>query len=74
MLVQAQAAGCYDALEKAELTAYLAAHPGAFDVVLSADTLIYFGALEYCFPAAAYAALAPGGILVFSVEAMADER
>jgi predicted TPR repeat methyltransferase len=69
MLVRAGETGLYDALEKAELTQYLAARPGAFDVVLSADTLCYFGALE-AFAAAAFAALAPGGILAFSAEAM----
>ena len=46
MLEKAALTGAYDVLERAELTAYLAAHPGAFDVVLSADTLCYFGALE----------------------------
>ena len=71
MLAQASRTGAYDALEKAELTAYLAAHPGAFDVVLSADTLCYFGALEE-FAETAFAALVPGGTLAFSVEAMPE--
>lgn len=73
MLDQARATGIYDALAKEELTDYLAAHPRAFDVVLSADTLCYFGALE-AFAVAASAALAPGGVLVFSVEAMEEEE
>jgi predicted TPR repeat methyltransferase len=42
-------------------------HPGAFDVVLSADTLVYFGALEEAL-AAAHTCLRPGGLLLFTVE------
>ena len=41
--------------------------PGAFDVIVSADTLVYFGALEEVVAAAAKA-LRPGGVLVFTVE------
>jgi predicted TPR repeat methyltransferase len=73
MLARAGATGLYDALEKAELTDYLAAHPGAFDVVLSADTLCYFGALD-AVAAAAFAALVPGGVLVFSAEATGEDE
>jgi predicted TPR repeat methyltransferase len=73
MLAHARVTGLYDALAKAELTDYLAAHPRAFDVVLSADTLCYFGALE-AFAMAASAALVPGGVLVFSVEAMKEDE
>jgi predicted TPR repeat methyltransferase len=72
MLIQASRTGLYDALEQAELTAYLASHPAAFDIVLSADTLCYFGALE-AVAEAAFAALAPSGVLAFSVEAMEEE-
>ena len=57
----------YDELLVAELTAYLEQHPTQFDVVVSADTLVYFGALE-AFASAASAALRPGGLLVFTVE------
>jgi predicted TPR repeat methyltransferase len=71
MLQRARARGVYDALEKAELAAYLAAHPGEFDVVVSADTLVYFGALEAVFDAA-WQALRPGGILIFTVEEAGD--
>jgi predicted TPR repeat methyltransferase len=38
-----------------------------FDVIASADTLIYFGALN-AFARAAYGALRPGGWLGFTVE------
>ena len=57
----------YDALVKGELTAYLADSVGAFDLVVSADTLVYFGALEAVVGAAA-AAMRPGGRLIFTVE------
>ena len=44
------------------------AHPREYDVVISADTLVYFGALEEAMSAAA-GALKPGGVLAFTVEA-----
>ena len=46
MLAQAQARNVYDELVKCELTAYLRDSPGAFDVIVSADTLVYFGPLQ----------------------------
>ncbi|HUO81026.1 MAG TPA: tetratricopeptide repeat protein [Steroidobacteraceae bacterium] len=67
MLTKAQARGLYHELAKAELTAYLEAHPGRFDIIVSADTLCYFGDLDRVLAAAA-AALRPGGTLVFTVE------
>jgi predicted TPR repeat methyltransferase len=58
----------YDELVHAELTAYLQQQPPAsVDVIVTADTLVYFGALEPV-AAAAAAALRPGGVLVFTVE------
>jgi predicted TPR repeat methyltransferase len=67
MLAQARGRNVYDDLVKAELTAFLRDAPGAFDVIVSADTLVYFGPLEEVIGAAA-AALRPGGRLVFTVE------
>lgn len=67
MLQRAQTRGVYDELVKAELQAYLIEHVEEFDVVISADTLVYFGALEEVL-AAAFRALKPGGYLVFTVE------
>jgi len=72
MLELAQRRAVYDRLEKAELLAYLEANRHAFDVVVSADTLCYFGALD-AVAAAAHAALRAGGHLVFTVEALADD-
>ena len=68
MLANAGKRNVYDDLCRAELTAYLAAHPASFDVIVSADTLVYFGALEEMANAAA-SALRPGGSLIFTVEA-----
>lgn len=72
MVEKARLRGGYDALEVAELTSYLQAHPDAYDLVLSADTLVYFGRLEEVL-VAAYAALRPNGWLGFTLEAKADE-
>jgi predicted TPR repeat methyltransferase len=69
MLAQAQRRGVYDVLEKAELVQYLAAHPAGFDVLISADTLCYFGDLGEVAKAARQA-LHPGGWFVFTVEAL----
>jgi predicted TPR repeat methyltransferase len=71
MMKQARALKLYDVLHKAELTYYLDTQPAAFDAVISADTLCYFGALEGV-AAAAFKALRPGGWLVFTVEALAE--
>ncbi len=68
MLDKAREGGSYDELVTAELTAFLAARPQTYDLIVSADTLVYFGALEAIFAAAA-AALRPGGWLAFTAEA-----
>ncbi len=67
MLQRAQTRGVYDELVKAELQAYLVDHVEEFDVIISADTLVYFGALDDVL-AAAFRALKLGGHLVFTVE------
>ncbi len=69
MLRRARQLGLYEPLHQAELTHYLATQPGAFDAVVSADTLCYFGALDDAM-AAAHVALRPGGWLVYTVEAL----
>ena len=68
MLDKARERGGYDELATAELTAFLAARPQTYDLIVSADTLVYFGALETVFAAAA-AALRPGGWLAVTAEA-----
>lgn len=67
MLQVARRRGLYDELHEAELVAWLDAHPDAFDVVASADTLCYFGVLQDALHAA-HSALRPGGWLFFTVE------
>ena len=67
MLARARARNVYDELTKRELTAYLRESPSSFDVIVSADTLVYFGPLE-AISAAAANALRPGGVFVFTVE------
>ena len=67
MMSRAQARKVYDELVESELGSYLAAHPGEFDIVTSADTFCYIGNLDPVFESAARA-LRPGGWLFFSVE------
>jgi predicted TPR repeat methyltransferase len=67
MLAQARAKRVYDEIVKQELTAYLREASRKFDVIVSADTLVYFGALETVVAACADA-LRPGGQLIFTVE------
>ena len=69
MLERARRRGAYDDLHKEELTAFLRARPGAFDLLVAADTLIYFGALREV-AEAAHGALHPGGLFVFTLEAL----
>lgn len=72
MLEKARARGVYDRLFRAELTAHLRGYGQAFDLIVSADTLVYFGDLEAVFAAAA-TALRPRGLLIFTLEEAADE-
>jgi len=72
MVEKARLRGGYDTLAVAELTAYLEGQPAAYDVVLSADTLVYFGDLLPVLHASR-AALRPGGWLAFTLEALDGE-
>jgi len=69
MIDRARTKGCYDAIEEAEICSFMCAHADAFDAVVSADTLNYFGALEDPIAGAA-TCLRPGGWLVFTLENM----
>jgi predicted TPR repeat methyltransferase len=71
MLRRAKARGVYDVLHKAELGYYMQTQPARFDLLVSADTLIYFGDLR-AVARHAHAALRPGGWLVFSVESLPE--
>lgn len=67
MLAKARARAQYDELVEAELSAWLVGQPQQYDLIVSADTLCYFGALDTPLAAAANA-LRPGGHLAFTVE------
>src|SRR5688572_6667937 len=67
MLKHAEEKRVYDELFRWELTAFLEDHVDEYDVITSADTLVYFGGLEAVIAAAARA-LRPGGVLIFTVE------
>ena len=67
MVDKARARGGYDELAVAELTAFLNERPATYDLIVSADTLVYFGALETVGRAIANA-LRPGGWLAFTAE------
>jgi predicted TPR repeat methyltransferase len=69
MLVRARSRSLYETLHKGELTAFLASAREEYDLIISADTLCYFGELTEV-AAAAYGALKPGGRLMFTVEAL----
>ncbi|MDI1348720.1 tetratricopeptide repeat protein [Aquabacterium sp.] len=71
MLARARERGLYDRLEQGELGAWLQACTERFDLIVSADTLCYFGPLGPVLRAARQAT-APGGWLVFTVEALAE--
>lgn len=71
MLEQAARKGCYDTLVQAELTAYMQEPGEIFDLIVAADTLIYFGDLQPWLHAA-HARLVPHGHLIFTVESSVD--
>lgn len=72
MLEKARQRGGYDELVEAELAAWLRTRASAWDVVLSADTLIYFGDLLPVLSAASDA-LREGGWLAFTLEVLDGE-
>jgi predicted TPR repeat methyltransferase len=67
MLAHAKDKNVYHALIKAELTHYLRDHNEAFDLIVSADTLVYFGDLMGVIAGFA-GALRPNGLVVFTLE------
>jgi predicted TPR repeat methyltransferase len=69
MLEHAQRRGGYNELVTAELAEFMRSRPRAFDAIVCADTLVYFGDLAEPL-AAASAALRGRAPLVFTVEAL----
>ncbi len=72
MLEQAQAKQIYDDLIQSELTEYLRSQTAAFDLIVSADTLVYFGDLT-AVATAARGASRPGGLFIFTVEELVSD-
>ena len=69
MIDEARQAEIYDGLEVGDVVEALAAEPAArVDLILAADVFVYLGELAPAF-SAARRALAPGGLLTFTVEA-----
>lgn len=73
MIEKARERGGYDELTVAELAAFLTERPDRYDLIVSADTLVYFGDLTQVSGAAA-AALRAGGCLGFTVERIEPEN
>jgi predicted TPR repeat methyltransferase len=67
MVKKARARGAYDELVVRELCQFMNSRADQFDVVVSADTLVYFGDLGAAM-AAAHHCLRRNGLLVFTVE------
>ena len=73
MLELAEGRGVYDALIRSDLCNYLRQQYSALDAIVSADVLIYFGALdEFIF--LARQALRAEGLLIVTVEGLFDAR
>ena len=68
MVSKAEDRKLYDELAVGELCAFMAARPGAYDIIVLADVLVYFGDLAEALRTS-FAALAPGGIIALAVEA-----
>ena len=67
MVERARERGVYDHVDQSDATAWLQRHPGAADVVLAADVIIYIGDLDDLL-AAVRDALVPGGVFGLSIE------
>ena len=67
MLVEARKRDIYDEVVASEITEYMTSHARSFDVVISADTLCYFGDLSQVLRAA-FECLKDDGRLIFTVE------
>lgn len=68
MLAEASRRGLYDALEEADLLAWLPRRKAGFELVVAADVLNYLGELGPALSSIA-GALVPGGHAAFSIEA-----
>lgn len=71
MVAKARERDCYDVLVEGELTAVLNDLPDSQDLIVSADTLVYFGDLTQAL-ASITRALRPAGWVAFSLEQAPD--
>ncbi len=72
MLAKARELCLYDELVQGDIVQALDGQPQRFDIAVAADVFVYIGTLDAVFAATA-AALRPGGLFAFSVEACEDE-
>jgi len=72
MLEKARARGTYDELVVEELSTFMRQRPESFELIVSADTLVYFGALEEPL-SAAYSCVRKGGLVAFTLERLEPE-
>lgn len=72
MLDKARQRAVYSELHQMELTQFLVERPATFDVVVSADTLVYFGDLTEVL-CACQRALLHGGHVLFTLEALGND-
>ena len=72
MLDEARKLNHYDDLIESELTQFLDQNPDSYDLIVSSDTLCYFGELDEVL-AAARRSLRDSGTLVFTLEKEANE-
>jgi len=71
MLAKAREKKLYDGLVEADLVSFMENEPTRFDLVLSADVLVYIGNIAPL-AQAAYTSLRPGGVCAVSVESLND--
>jgi predicted TPR repeat methyltransferase len=72
MVAQANAKEIYDTAVVGDVVTHLRGCAGAYDLVIAADVLVYFGALDEVFRAA-HGALQPDGIFAFTVQASSGD-
>jgi predicted TPR repeat methyltransferase len=72
MLAEAGGKLLYDDLVEADLVSFMENKPASFDLVVSADVLVYIGDIAPL-AQAAYLTLRPGGICIVSVESLDDD-
>ncbi len=73
MTERAREKGLYDSLVTADVIRFCHEHPSAFDLIVLADVVCYFGDLETLL-SAVFGALASGGSVFFTTEKLDSEK